>query len=145
MSESPITGYTKSGADDEFIDEGELATGLATKADSSALAAKANATALTAALPATVGTNGQVLKSNGTGVTWQTDANTTYTALTQVQAEDPASTAAGLATGQRIAQSVAANAPVKSAAGSITIPAVPPTGTHSLRSVEGVLTWIEEV
>lgn len=36
------------------------------------------------------------------------DTNTTYSVLSQANAENPASTAAGLATGQRIAQAIAA-------------------------------------
>ncbi|QRI45081.1 hypothetical protein QEH45_gp27 [Microbacterium phage Shocker] len=51
---------------------------------------------------------------------WATpvDTNTTYSAITQANAESAASTAAGLVTGQRIAQAIAASATVAAKLGS---------------------------
>lgn len=65
------------------------------------LAGKAPATTLTAALPSTVGTNGQVLKSNGTAVTWQTDANTTYSEITSAEITAGTATTARAISGRR--------------------------------------------
>lgn len=62
-------------------------------------------------LPETIGTNGQVAKVVDGAVAWAADANTTYSTLTQAQVENNTSTAAGLVTGQRLAQAVTAHAP----------------------------------
>lgn len=71
------------------------------------------------------GTNGQVLKYDANGnIVAGTDNNTTYTAASQAEIENAASTTARLVTGQRAAQAVAAylNAlPGKAAGAQLTV------------------------
>lgn len=68
-------------------------SGLATKAE---LASKADDSTLLSALPADIGSNGQVLKVQSGGVSWEPDLNTTYSELTE--AEITAGTASTLRT-----------------------------------------------
>lgn len=70
--------------------------------------------------------------------TWTTPPNTTYTVISQANAQDPSSTASGLASGQRISQGVAAFL-----AANPVIPEAPATGTYNLQSVDGVVSWVE--
>jgi hypothetical protein len=58
------------------------------------------------------GTTGQVVKVVDGAPAWAADANTTYTVLSQANAENASSTTAGLVTGQRLAQAIAAHRPV---------------------------------
>lgn len=69
---------------------------------------KVTSTALTAALPATVGTANQILKvaAGGGSVTWQTDANTTYTEITDAEAANNASSTIRLITGRRLQKAI---------------------------------------
>lgn len=65
---------------------GEIAGTLSDQTDlQNALNTKADDTSLIDALPATVGTNGQVLKSNGSSVAWQADTNTTYSEISEAE------------------------------------------------------------
>lgn len=56
----------------------------------------------------TTGTASATTYARGDG-TWATPPNTTYTPVSQANIENPASTAGGLVTGQRVAQAIAAN------------------------------------
>lgn len=81
---------------------GQITGTLSDQTDlSGALGAKVDDTALTNALPSTVGTNGQVLKSNGTSVTWQADANTTYSEISEADIDAGTSSTGRLITGRR--------------------------------------------
>lgn len=68
---------------------------------------------------------------------WSTPTNTTYTAATQAEIENPASTTARLITGQRLAQGIAAYQVANPV-----LPVAPEVGTFNLQSVDGVLTWV---
>lgn len=54
------------------------------------------------------GTGSATTFARGDG-TWATPPDTTYTAITQANIENPVSTTVGLVTGQRVAQAIAAN------------------------------------
>jgi hypothetical protein len=71
---------------------------------------------------------------------WTTPPNTTYSIISQANAENPASTAAGTVSGQRLAQGVAAYL----AANPIPdeLPTPPAEGTFNLQSVDGVISWV---
>lgn len=77
-------------------------------------------------------TAGQVLTSTGptTEPVWAASTGTTYAAISQANAENPVSTTVGLATGQRLAQAVAANELVR---GVLNYDEVPPDAGIWLR------------
>lgn len=78
--------------DTEWIDKptsgvwGQITGTLSNQTDlTGALNGKVDKTALTNALPTTLGTNGQILKSTGTALTWQEDDGTAYSEITDAE------------------------------------------------------------
>lgn len=63
--------------------------------------AKADSTTLTDSLPDTVGSNGQVLKSNGSSVEWQSDQDTTYSEISTAEIDAGTATTARAISGRR--------------------------------------------
>lgn len=85
---------------------GDITGDLSDQADlNNALAAKADAADLANKLDVGTGTQNATTFRRGDG-TWAVPPNTTYSALSQAAAQDPASTTVGLATGQRLSQAV---------------------------------------
>lgn len=66
------------------------------------LSSKADKTTLLVQLPSVIGTNGQVLKSNGTTVSWQPDSNTTYAEISEQEIEEGTSSTLRTLSGRRV-------------------------------------------